>query len=170
MSTLIALYFFFNYPVLPCPCTQFQSKCHSGFIYALSATLFLISMQCSIFAFPLKFCVVKKWLDFKITYVYIHPSFSTHDILKCHNSMLHCKQKLLKDRYLLQLLINTFELFEKKKWSMSLPTQMIHSYVKMNLVISLVFLFILFWREGVSLTLNFSGFTCIDCSLFIKLM
>lgn len=28
--------------------------------------------------------------------------------------MLHCKQKLLKDRYLLQLLINTFELFEKK--------------------------------------------------------
>lgn len=60
------------------------------------------------------FCVVKKWLDFKITYVYIHPSFSTHDILKCHNSMLHCKQKLLKDRYLLQLLINTFELFEKK--------------------------------------------------------
>lgn len=170
MSTLIALYFFFNYPVLPCPCTQFQSKCHSGFIYALSATLFLISMQCSIFAFPLKFCVVKKWLDFKITYVYIHPSFSTHDILKCHNSMLHCKQKLLKDRYLLQLLINTFELFEQKKWSMSLPTQMIHSYVKMNLVISLVFLFILFWREGVSLTLNFSGFTCIDCSLFIKLM
>lgn len=169
MSTLIALYFF-NYPVLPCPCTQFQSKCHSGFIYALSATLFLISMQCSIFAFPLKFCVVKKWLDFKITYVYIHPSFSTHDILKCHNSMLHCKQKLLKDRYLLQLLINTFELFEQKKWSMSLPTQMIHSYVKMNLVISLVFLFILFWREGVSLTLNFSGFTCIDCSLFIKLM
>lgn len=114
MSTLIALYFFFNYPVLPCPCTQFQSKCHSGFIYALSATLFLISMQCSIFAFPLKFCVVKKWLDFKITYVYIHPSFSTHDILKCHNSMLHCKQKLLKDRYLLQLLINTFELFENK--------------------------------------------------------
>lgn len=114
MSTLIALYFFFNYPVLPCPCTQFQSRCHSGFIYALSATLFLISMQCSIFAFPLKFCVVKKWLDFKITYVYIHPSFSTHDILKCHNSMLHCKQKLLKDRYLLQLLINTFELFEKK--------------------------------------------------------
>lgn len=170
MSTLIALYFFFNYPVLPCPCTQFQSKCHSGFIYALSATLFLISMQCSIFAFSLKFCVVKKWLDFKITYVYIHPSFSTHDILKCHNSMLHCKQKLLKDRYLLQLLINTFELFEQKKWSMSLPTQMIHSYVKMNLVISLVFLFILFWREGVSLTLNFSGFTCIDCSLFIKLM
>lgn len=170
MSTLIALYFFFNYPVLPCPCTQFQSRCHSGFIYALSATLFLISMQCSIFAFPLKFCVVKKWLDFKITYVYIHPSFSTHDILKCHNSMLHCKQKLLKDRYLLQLLINTFELFEKKKWSMSLPTQMIHSYVKMNLVISLVFLFILFWREGVSLTLNFSGFTCIDCSLVIKLM
>lgn len=170
MSTLIALYFFFNYPVLPCPCTQFQSRCHSGFIYALSATLFLISMQCSIFAFPLKFCVVKKWLDFKITYVYIHPSFSTHDILKCHNSMLHCKQKLLKDRYLLQLLINTFELFEKKKWSMSLPTQMIHSYVKMNLVISLVFLFILFWREGMSLTLNFSGFTCIDCSLVIKLM
>lgn len=170
MSTLIALYFFFNYPVLPCPCTQFQSRCHSGFIYALSATLFLISMQCSIFAFPLKFCVVKKWLDFEITYVYIHPPFSTHDILKCHNSMLHCKQKLLKDRYLLQLLINTFELFEKKKWSMSLPTQMIHSYVKMNLVISLVFLFILFWREGVSLTLNFSGFTCIDCSLVIKLM
>lgn len=114
MSTLIALYFFFNYPVLPCPCTQFQSRCHSGFIYALSATLFLISMQCSIFAFPLKFCVVKKWLDFEITYVYIHPPFSTHDILKCHNSMLHCKQKLLKDRYLLQLLINTFELFEKK--------------------------------------------------------
>lgn len=96
MSTLIALYFFFNYPVLPCPCTQFQSRCHSGFIYALSATLFLISMQCSIFAFPPKFGVVKKWLDFKITYVYIHPSFSTHDILKCHNSMLHCKQKLLK--------------------------------------------------------------------------
>lgn len=114
MSTLIALYFFFNYPVLPCPCTQFQSRCHSGFIYALSATLFLISMQCSIFAFPPKFGVVKKWLDFKITYVYIHPSFSTHDILKCHNSMLHCKQKLLKDRYLLQLLINTFELFGKK--------------------------------------------------------
>lgn len=114
MSTLIALYFFFNYPVLPCPCTQFQSRCHSGFIYALSATLFLISMQCSIFAFPLKFCVVKKWLDFEITYVYIHPPFSTHDILKCHNSMLHCKQKLLKDRYLLQLSINTFELFEKK--------------------------------------------------------
>lgn len=170
MSTLIALYFFFNYPVLPCPCTQFQSRCHSGFIYSLSATLFLISMQCSIFAFPLKFCVVKKWLDFKITYVYIHPSFSTHDILKCHNSMLHCKQKLLKDKIFASIINKYLWIVWKQKWSMSLPTQMIHSYVKMNLVISLVFLFILFWREGVSLTLNFSGFTCIDCSLFIKLM
>lgn len=112
---------------------------------------------------------MKKWLDFKITYVYIHPSFSTHDILKCHNSMLHCKQKLLKDRYLLQLLINTFELFEKKM--IHVITYSDDTFLCENeLGDSLVFLFILFWREGVSLTLNFSGFTCIDCSLVIKLM
>lgn len=43
MSTMIA--FYLNYPALPCLCIQFQSRCHSGLIYALSATLFLISIH-----------------------------------------------------------------------------------------------------------------------------
>lgn len=81
--------------------------------------------------------------------------------------MLHGKQKLFEDWSFLQLSINTFELFKKKKnWMTHLITYSEDTFLcdrELGDFISFLFFGFFFLGGGVSPILDYGGFTCIDC-------